>query len=735
MKRLSRILCLLLTFVMVFCLIGGVPVWATEDDPTVTVSVTEPPLESETEDTALSETEPLLEVLPTLAEELTTEDVGLFSTRATYQDGKYRQRAVIWNTVGEKVKYTYNGKNNSYNTLLMHTLWYDGDWRAAYCIEPGKTLYVNSDYDEVENTGVDPWGKLDYNKQRGVGLALLYGYPNGIDSPDLKTQVAYQLATYLIVHEIILGWREDVHPFTRTNDAYFDVFGGGTPEKIEKLEITSEYHSSIHTKHLNNEDVWFAYNHISNSLATHDLVPSFAASHKNMAPVYTLNANGDGTYSITLQDTNNILSAYDFTNTADLTFTKSADGKSLTITTTGSELPETVSAPTRIVPSLEKSAYLIWNASNGSQELCTLKGAQNDPVPAYFKLKLPTGNVEIQKETSDGSCLSGWQFNIYADAECTQLVSGSHTTNGEGYISVTGLNAGTYWIKEIGHVSEEVNSMYTCEENPKQVAVAAGETATVTFFNRLIPKGKLEVRKVTDSGTDLIGWMFSLYADEACQTLVAGPRATNPNGVTTFTDLMPGTYWLKEVGNNTPDVNTMYSCVTPNPQQVTVISDQTVVVSVRNEMNTGAITIHKQDPYHNALAGAHFLLEWSYSGMSWKPVTYSETPGLGRCSSPGLTNGILITDSSGCVSFEGLAVGVHYRITEVKAPNGFQLLGDYAYEGTLTTKGEVVTLEVINTPVFTLPHTGSRSMIGMSAGLALCLITCIGAVIYLKKKE
>ena len=121
--------------------------------------------------------------------------------------------------------------------------------------------------------------------------------------------------------------------------------------------------------------------------------------------------------------------------------------------------------------------------------------------------------------------------------------------------------------------------------------------------------------------------------------------------------------------------------------------------------------------------------------MSWKPVTYSETPGLGKCSSPGLTNGILITDSSGCVSFEGLAVGVHYRITEVKAPNGFQLLGDYAYEGTLTTKGEVVTLEVINTPVFTLPHTGSRSMIGMSAGLALCLITCIGAVIYLKKKE
>ena len=123
------------------------------------------------------------------------------------------------------------------------------------------------------------------------------------------------------------------------------------------------------------------------------------------------------------------------------------------------------------------------------------------------------------------------------------------------------------------------------------------------------------------------------------------------------------------------------------------------------------------------------------NGSNWKPVEASSIPGWGKCTTPGLENGILVTDSSGYVSFEGLAVGVHYRITEVKAPNGFQLLGDYVYEGILTAKGEVITLDVINSPVFTLPHTGSRSMIGISAGLGLCLLTCIGAVYYLKKKE
>ena len=739
MKKLSRILCLLMTFVMVFCMIGGVPAWAAEDDPSATAPVTEPPLESEPvtagETEPPPETEPILETLPISAEELLPEDMGLFSTRATYPDGKYRQRAVIWNTVGEKVNYTYNGKVNKYNTLLMHTLWYNGQWNAAYCIEPGKTLYVNSDYDEVENTGVDPWGKLDYSKQRGVGLALLYGYPNGIDSPDLKTQVAYQLATYLIVHEIILGWREDVHPFTRTNDAYFDVFGGGTPEKIEKLEITSEYHSSIHTKHLNNEDVWFAYDHISNALATHDLVPSFAASHKNMAPTHTMVSNGDGTYSITLTDSNNILSAYSFANTAELTFTKSADGKSLTITTKGSELPETVIAPTRIIPSIEKSAYLIWNASNGSQELCTLKGAQNDPVPAYFKVKLPTGKLKIQKETSDGNCLSGWQFEIYSDAACTKLVSGPHITDTTAQILLTTMQPGTYWVKETGNASATVNDLYYCEESIKQVTVVAGETTEVNFLNIIIPKGHLTVGKSTSSDTDYMGWKFALYYDEACTQLAYGPVATDPFGLALFESVIVGEYWVKEIGHTDAVLGSYYTCTSRNPQPITILPDTTVNAYFYNTMNTGAITIHKTDPYQNNLAGAHFLLEWSMNGSNWKPVEASSIPGWGKCTTPGLENGILVTGSSGNVSFEGLALGVHYRITEVKAPNGFLLLTDYAYEGMLSSKDEVVTINVVNTPVFTLPHTGSHAMFGVTAGLTLCLLTCLGAVYFLKKKE
>lgn len=741
MKKISRIVSLLLTFVLVFSMISLSPVRAAEVPDTESIlpeeaSSTEPAEESASiaETDATDPTESQAETVP--EETLAGDSSSLLTTRATYENGKYRQRAVIWTTNGEKVNYTYNGKVNSYSQLLMHTLWYDGDWRAAYCIEPGATVYVNSDYDEVENSGVDPWGQLDYAKQRGVGLALLYGYPNGIDSSDLKTQIAYQLATYLVVHEIILGWRQDTHPFTRTNDHYFDVFGGGTPEKKESLEITSEFYSSVHTKHLNSEDIWYAYNHISNSLAKHDLIPSFAASHANMAPTHTMSANGNGTYSITLTDTNNILSAYEFSNTADLTFSKSADGKSLTITTSNGNLPEIVVSPTRIVPSIENSAYLIWNAETNSQELCTLKGAQSDPVPAYFKLKLPVGGITITKITDDGQNSAGWIFGVYADEACTEMVYGPLTDPDYGYINVENVPVGNYWVKELGHTNKEIEDQYYClSTNPQPVTVTSGFPSLVTFLNNKIRTGHLAAIKLTDTGLDISGWQFALYYDEACQNLAYGPIETNSTGIALFESMEIGTYWLKELGNSNPEMDNYYTCSSPNPQSVTIIEDDTANVYFENKLNTGAITIQKTDPYQNALAGAHFLLEWSVSGSIWCPVEYSSVPGFGNCSTTGLKNGILVTDGSGSVSFEGLAVGLYYRVTEVKAPNGFQLLADYAYEGMLTSNGEVINLNVVNTPVFTLPHTGSRSMIGMSTGLALCLLTCVGAVLYLKKKE
>lgn len=77
-----------------------------------------------------------------------------------------------------------------------------------------------------------------------------------------------------------------------------------------------------------------------------------------------------------------------------------------------------------------------------------------------FTNKLNTGSISLTKTTEDGKNLSGWQFSIYSNSACTALVSGPHTTNSSGKISVTSLTPGTYYVKEIGHNNSSINALY-----------------------------------------------------------------------------------------------------------------------------------------------------------------------------------------------------------------------------------------------------------------------------------
>lgn len=126
------------------------------------------------------------------------------STRAI-SEGRYVNTANIWPMNGEVLTYTYQGKKHTMDHMPLHAIYYNGAYRTAYCIEPGKLVDGSNIYGGEEVTGESPWDKFDYSKQRGVSLALLYGAPNSINSTDERTDIAYQMATYMIVHEIILG--------------------------------------------------------------------------------------------------------------------------------------------------------------------------------------------------------------------------------------------------------------------------------------------------------------------------------------------------------------------------------------------------------------------------------------------------------------------------------------------------------------------------------------------------
>ena len=179
-------------------------------------------------------------------------------------------------------------------------------------------------------------------------------------------------------------------------------------------------------------------------------------------------------------------------------------------------------------------------------------------------------NLSLTKTTEDGKNLSGWKFGIYSNSACTSLVSGPHTTDSSGRISVTGLTAGTYYVKELRHINSGIEGLYVCSRtNPQKVTIVNGSTASVSFVNKL-NTGRLALTKKTDDGSNLSGWRFGIYSDSGCTALISGPHTTDANGTISVDGITPGTYYVKEIGHTDSSINEKYVCSGTNPEKVTI---------------------------------------------------------------------------------------------------------------------------------------------------------------------
>lgn len=188
-------------------------------------------------------------------------------------------------------------------------------------------------------------------------------------------------------------------------------------------------------------------------------------------------------------------------------------------------------------------------AGSSYQTTISLYNAGSGGLNGYFKIKAPSlGNISLTKTTEDGKNLSGWKFGIYSDVACTNLVSGPYTTNSSGKLSVSGLTAGTYYVKELGNTDSSVGSLYSCAStNPQRATIASGQTASVNFYNKR-NTGSVQLMKKTNTGENLSGWKIGLYTDSACTKPVSGsPFTTGSDGTVTVSGLQPGTLYAKEI--------------------------------------------------------------------------------------------------------------------------------------------------------------------------------------------
>lgn len=786
----------------------------------------EPPEETETTESETEVTEPEADPVEDASEDSVEDDrlaacastvtnVLLFDKASpNYTTVLRSQVSVTYNPNGSDAAKTAYIKNLGWHFARYNNVPYEDD--PLYCIEPCKNYaastsgnYMDEDLGVSGNgstRGSNVWYAMPYSYRQAIALTLLYSRQLWDSNYSVKTtamannpNVSTRIATQFLIYEIVTGLR-DADTFNRRGSNGYtsgDVFYNAGVASV----------SGFAEK----------YNSIVSSVQNAMKIPSFTSRSSGSAPTITMSGS-----QASVTDSNGVLGNFSFTNGNGASFSKS--GNTLTITKTGSISPTALFSATRSLPSAENSTVSIYYSASSTYQTCVkLYSPQVDTLRAYFKINAPDpGAIALVKTTEDGQNLSGWRFGVYSNAACTTLVSGPHTTDTSGRISITGLNAGTYYVKELGHTNSAISSRYTCSgENPKMVSISNGTTTSVSFYNKL-SSGSVKITKTTNTGQNLGGWKIGLYTDSACTNPISGsPFTTGSDGTVTVSGLQPGTlyakelvsggpYWVCETSVKTVTIvagqtasvsfaNTQYGALeirkstntgnhldcwkfivkkdgaeipdspfttdkdgkiltgnlTPGdytveevlpadslysgeaPKTVTVTAGKTAEVSFLNKLRTGKITIRKVDTKGEPLAGATFLLEGSEDGSLWYPVIPGPN-GVCTLGEPSEENHAAASKTSGedgLLTWENLPITLQYRITETNAPDGYTLLKDYAFAGTLPVDSTEMELRVVNGEAFALPKTGSVDFVRIPIATVLCLLLCAANLWLLRKKE
>lgn len=216
------------------------------------------------------------------------------------------------------------------------------DGKEAYCIEPGHTLYSGNTLTE---NGSTVWKNLGSAKQKAINLALLYGKPGSGKSLS-GTEDQKWVATQLIVWEFVSGCRSTADGYKCTNTKFIDgICADGANPGVKSV-----------------------YNAISKSLANYSTVPSFASAIASKAETYEMKYL-DGKYTLTLTDSNSILSDFSFKTTGGMSV--SVSGNRLTLTSTSTVNDAVTFNSTKSMPSVGNTTLIPYGDAS-LQDVVTL---------------------------------------------------------------------------------------------------------------------------------------------------------------------------------------------------------------------------------------------------------------------------------------------------------------------------------------------------------------------------
>lgn len=500
------------------------------------------------------------------------------------------------------------------------------DGKEAYCIEPGHTLHSGNTLTEDGST---VWKKLGSAKQKAINLALLYGKP-GSGKCLSGTEDQKWVATQLIVWEFVSGCRSTSEGYKCTNTKFIDgICAGGANPGVKSV-----------------------YNAISKSLANYSTVPSFASAIASKAETYEMKYS-DGKYTLTLTDSNNILSNLNFKTTGGVS--ASVSGNKLTLTSSFPVNDAVTFNSAKSMPDVGKTVLVPYGDATLQD---VISGVENDadPIRAYFKVKTSSGNLKLIKTSEDGN-VANIEFTVKGDG-----YSKTVKTNSKGEFELTDLVPGNYTV------TEQTPTKYA-EQKSKTVNVESGKTATVSFSN-VLKKWNLTVTK-TDAETKsaqgdatLAGAVYGIYNNGK----LVDKYTTDKNGSFKTSYYVCGDNWtLKEIEPSEGYLldETEYH-IGAEAKKYT-IENNSISMGVTEDILKGKISIikHTDDgstKIETPEKGAEFQVYLKSSG-SYAKATESERD-------------TLVCDEYGFAETKDLPYGT-YTVHQTKGWNGTEFIADF----------------------------------------------------------
>lgn len=485
---------------------------------------------------------------------------------------------------------------------------YGKDYVYCFCIEHGIPLPNSNDYSASSDaTHGNKYEMLSTEQKNLLSLALAYGYPNRTDLETSKDANACYSATQLIVWQITMGFRSSP---TELNDKTYPMDGySGT--------MTEQYTSNKYLKEY--------YDLILSDMATHYTRPSFTSNVPASAKTYEMDYV-NGKYTVTLTDTNNVLSKYRVSSNCGASV--SVNGNTLTISSTQPLTDSiTIKLNRRMPSTTHTTGFLIWSVpgkEDNNQDMVSGVPANNDPVPSYLKVATPAGSVKIVKDSEDG-VVDGITFTITGNG-----VNQTVTTKNGGVIQVDNLRPGTYTVTE-------QSANYYEPQKEKTVTVVSGQTATVSFSN-VLKRGDLTVTKTAEDGlTEGIKFRLTGTSDSGVKIDVTA--TVDSTGKAYFKDILIGSGYVLE------EVDTALKYNVPDSQDVEIEWAKVATAEVYNELKRGDLKVIKTSE-DSLVEGMKFhLYGTSLSGEKVDVYAY--------------------TDKNGVAVFEDILIGENYTVEEV----------------------------------------------------------------------